>query len=98
MSDETISGNTPLALVKSGHVAGLRRIALPQPDVFDQALACTQKTNWRMLKIRSSCLSMRPRAVIEDDPEGKHFHMFSWHFSAYDRRKHDAGLLQLVCR
>ena len=29
--------------------------------------------------------------MIEEDPEGKHFHMFSWHFSAYDRRKHDAG-------
>ena len=31
------------------------------------------------------------RAVIEQDPEGRHFHMFSWHFTGYDRRKHDAG-------
>jgi hypothetical protein len=38
-----------------------------------------------------SCLTMRPRAVIEEDPDGKHFHMFSWHFSGYDRKKHDAG-------
>jgi acyl-CoA hydrolase len=38
-----------------------------------------------------SCLSLRPRAVIEDDPEGKHFHLFSWHFSAYERGKHDVG-------
>src|ERR1019366_5371292 len=35
-------------------------------------------------------------AVIEDDPEGKHFHMFSWHFSAYDRRKHDVGCCNYV--
>ena len=34
---------------------------------------------------------MRPRAVVEEDPEGKHFFWFSWHFSGYDRRKHDAG-------
>ena len=34
---------------------------------------------------------MRPRAVIEEDPEGKAFHMFSWHFTGYDRRKHDCG-------
>ena len=29
--------------------------------------------------------------MIEDDPEGKHFHLFSWHFSAYERGKHDVG-------
>jgi len=32
---------------------------------------------------------MKPRAVLEADPEGKHFHWFSWHFSGYDRKKHD---------
>jgi len=60
-----------------------------QPDVFDRALA-DRKDELANVKIRS-CLSMRPRAVIEDDPDGKHFHMFSWHFTGYDRRKHDAG-------
>ena len=34
---------------------------------------------------------MRPRAVLEADPDGRHVHSFSLHFSAYDRRKHDAG-------
>ncbi|MBV8631521.1 MAG: 4-hydroxybutyrate CoA-transferase, partial [Silvibacterium sp.] len=33
---------------------------------------------------------------IEGDPEGEHFHMFSWHFSAYDRRKHDSGCCHYV--
>ncbi len=42
------------------------------------------------VKIRS-CLSLRPRAVVEADPDGKHFFWFSQHFSGYDRRKHDAG-------
>ena len=35
---------------------------------------------------------MRPRAVLEHDPEGRHFFLFSWHFSGCDRRYHDAGL------
>ena len=34
---------------------------------------------------------MRPRAVLECDPDGAHFQWFSWHFSGYDRKHHDAG-------
>jgi acyl-CoA hydrolase len=64
-------------------------VALCQPDVFDKALAA-RKAGLENVKIRS-CLTMRPRAVLEEDPEGKHFFWFSWHFSGYDRRKHDAG-------
>jgi acyl-CoA hydrolase len=64
-------------------------VALSQPDVFDQALAA-RKSELRNVKIRS-CLSVKPRAVLECDPEGEHFHMFSLHFSGYDRRKADAG-------
>jgi acyl-CoA hydrolase len=63
--------------------------SLIQPDVFDKALAA-RKAELKDVKIRS-CLSLRPRAVIEDDPEGASFHIFSLHFSGYDRRKHDAG-------
>lgn len=64
-------------------------VALCQPDVFDKALAGRKET-LRNVKVRS-CLSMRPRAVVEDDPDGRHFFWFSWHFSGYDRKKHDAG-------
>ena len=64
-------------------------VALCQPDVFDKALAA-RRESLENVKIRS-CLTMRPRAVVEADPEGKHFFWFSWHFSAYDRKKHDAG-------
>ncbi len=65
-------------------------VALCQPDVFDTALAA-RRDELENVKIRS-CLSMRPRAVVEEDPEGRHFFLFSWHFSGYDRKRHDAGL------
>ena len=38
-----------------------------------------------------SCLSIRPVAIFEADPESKHFQSYNWHFSGYDRLKHDAG-------
>jgi acyl-CoA hydrolase len=63
--------------------------SLCQPDVFDKALAA-RAPELSNVKIRS-CLSMRPRAVLEADPDGRHFFWFSLHFSGYDRRKHDVG-------
>jgi acyl-CoA hydrolase len=62
---------------------------LCQPDVFDRALA-TRITGLTNVKIRH-CLTMRPRAVHECDPDGRHVHSFSLHFAATDRRMHDAG-------
>jgi acyl-CoA hydrolase len=64
--------------------------SLAQPDVFDQALA-RRKDDLRGVKIRS-CLTTRPRAIVECDPDGAHFIWVSTHFSGYDRKKHDAGL------
>jgi len=63
---------------------------LSQPDVFDRALAA-RRDELENVKIRS-CLTMKPRAVLEADPAGTRFQWFSWHFSGYDRRNHDAGL------
>ena len=93
MPGETISPEHAASLVKSDMWLDYGASHC-QPDVFDQTLAA-HKEELANVKIRS-CLSMRPRAVMEDDPEGKHFHMFSWHFSAYDRRKHDAGRCNYV--
>src|SRR5262245_40770325 len=62
---------------------------LVQPDKFDAALAA-RKGELSSVKIRS-CLSMRPRQILECDPTGDHFLSFNWHFSGYDRRQHDAG-------
>jgi acyl-CoA hydrolase len=64
-------------------------IGLGQPDLFDAALAA-RKDELHGVKIRA-CLSLRPRAVLECDPEGAHFLWFNWHFSGYDRKQHDAG-------
>jgi len=88
MPVDTISPGHAASLVKSGMWLDYGA-TLCEPDVFDKALA-TRKDELENIKIRT-CLSMRPRAVIEEDSEGKHFHLFSWHFSAYERRKHDAG-------
>ena len=85
---QTISSEQAASFVRSGMWLDYG-VALCQPDVFDKALAA-RRESLENVKIRS-CLTMRPRAVIEDDPEGKHFFWFSWHFSGYDRKKHDAG-------
>src|SRR5256885_2197410 len=88
MPGETVSPEYAASFVKSGMWLDYG-VTHCQPDVFDKALAA-RKSELENVKIRP-CLSMRPRAVIEEDPEGKHFHIFSWHFSGYERRKHDAG-------
>lgn len=69
-------------------------ITFNQPDVFDQALAA-RKSEVHNVKIRSA-ITMKPRAVLEADPQGEHFTWFSWHFSGYDRKKHDAGIAHYV--
>lgn len=88
MPGERVSPEHAVSLVKSDMWLDYRA-TLCCPDAFDKALAA-RKEELENVKIRS-CLSMRPRAVIEEDPEGKSFHLFSWHFSSYERRKHDAG-------
>jgi acyl-CoA hydrolase len=88
MNGERISPEQAASLVKSGMWLDWGA-TLCEPAVFDKALAA-RKDELENVKIRT-CLSMRPLAVIEEDPEGKHFHLFSWHFSAYERRKHDVG-------
>ena len=62
---------------------------LCQPDVFDRALGARigELSN---VKIRH-CLTMRPRAVLDADPDGHHVYWFSLHYSSYDRKKHDEG-------
>lgn len=68
--------------------------SLSQPDVFDAALA-ERTADLRDVSIRS-VISLKPRAVVEADPEGGHFRFFNWHFGGYDRRKHDEGLCHYI--
>lgn len=83
-----ISAAEAAALVKSGMWLDFGGINV-QPDVFDTALAARTK-ELSNVKVRN-VLSVRPLAFLEADPEGKHFHCYNWHFSGYDRAKHDAG-------
>lgn len=88
-----ISAAQAAALVKSGDWIDYGT-SLCQPDVFDKALAL-RVAELSNVKIRS-CLSIKPRAVLDADPEAEHFHMFSWHFSGYDRKKHDAAQMNYM--
>lgn len=65
-----------------------------QPDLFDAALA-EQKDRFRDVIVRGT-LSVKPRQVIECDPEQKHFQFQNWHFSGYDRKKAEQGLMSYV--
>ena len=63
---------------------------LGQPDAFDEALA-QRVGELEAVNIRG-CLSTRPRAVVEADPERDHVSFFNWHYSGYDRERSDSGL------
>ncbi len=84
----TIAAEAAAALVKSGMWLDYGPV-LAQPDAFDKALAA-RATELHDVKIRSTCTT-RPRAVLEADPDGRHFYMMNLHFSGYDRKMHDAG-------
>lgn len=86
---QRITAEEAAGLVRSGMWLDYGAV-LGQPDAFDEALAkrLGEVTNLRF----RSVLTARPRAVLEADPEAKHVHWFSTHFSGYDRRKHDAGM------
>lgn len=84
-----VTAQEAAALVQSGMWIDYGAV-LAQPDAFDAALAL-RVNELHQVKIRS-CVSTKPRAVLEADPEGAHFFWLSTHFSGYDRRKHDAGI------
>ncbi len=90
---KTISAREAAGLVKSGMWLDFG-VALGQPDVFDAALAA-RASELSDVGVRF-CLSVKPRAFIEADPERRHFHAFNWHFGGYDRAKHDAGLCHYI--
>ncbi|MBX2856833.1 MAG: butyryl-CoA:acetate CoA-transferase [Rhodobacteraceae bacterium] len=86
---EPISAAEAALLVKSGDWIDYG-VTHCQPDVFDKALAA-RAAELRDVKFRS-CITVKPRAVLEADPKGESFYWFSWHFSGYDRKMHDQGI------
>ncbi len=87
-SAKHISAAEAAALVKPGHWVDYA-LGINQPDVFDAALGA-RASELSDVNVRG-CLSVRPRAILDKDPEGKSFHWWNWHFSGYDRTKHDVG-------
>ena len=85
---KTITADEAAALVTSGMWLDYGAV-LGQPDAFDAALGPRVK-DLEGLKIRN-CITLKPRAVLDADPEARHLMWLSLHFSAYDRRMHDAG-------
>jgi len=68
-----ISAEAAAALVKSDTWLDYG-LSLCQPDAFDRALAA-RVDELCNVKIRS-CLTVKPRAFLEKDPEGRSFHSF----------------------
>src|SRR4051794_29163413 len=83
-----VSPEEAAALVRSGDWLDYGAV-LAGPDAFDRALA-ERAGELRNVSIRS-CLSLRPRAVLDADPDGEHFSLLNWHFGGYDRMQGDAG-------
>src|SRR6185295_10406051 len=88
-----ITAKEAASLVKSGMWLDFG-LALGQPDAFDEALAA-RAAELRDVKVRS-CLSVRPPPFIETDPGSEHFQSLNWHFSGYDRAKHDTGCVTYI--
>lgn len=83
-----ITAEEAAALVKSGMWLDYG-FGATQAEAFDKALA-SRVHQLSGVKVRS-CLTTKPRAFQEADPEGAHVLSASWHFSGYDRRQFDAG-------
>jgi acyl-CoA hydrolase len=88
-----VSAAEAAALVTSGDWLDYGAV-LAQPDAFDTALA-GRVDELHDVRIRG-CLSLRPRAVVEADPEGTRVSFANWHLGGYDRKQCDAGLQDYI--
>ena len=88
-----ISAKEAASLVKSGMWLDYGT-SLIQPNEFDRALA-ERITELSNVKIRH-CLTVKPHAFLDADPDRKHVLGLSLHFSGYDRKQHDAGRSQYI--
>jgi len=67
---------------------------LGQPNLLDSALA-RRKHELRDVKIRG-CMALKPRQVVNVDPQREVFTYSSWHFSGYERQLHDRDLCNYI--
>ena len=92
-SPRHITAEAAAALVRSGDSVDYGGLIL-QPDAFDRALAA-RLHELHDVNIRA-CLSVRPRAVLEADPERQHISFSNWHLGGYDRKLCDAEMQDYI--
>lgn len=93
LKQKTITTEQAASLVKSGDTVDYG-FGLTQPNAFDEALAA-QKERLQDVTVRAT-LCVKPRQVIEQDLEQQHFQFQNWHFSGYDRKKSEQGLMSYI--
>jgi len=93
LAEKTKTAAQVASLVNTGDTLDYG-FGLTQPDLFDTALA-EQKERLSNVMIRGT-LCVKPRQVIEQDPEQKHFEFQNWHFSGYDRKKSEQGSMSYI--
>ncbi len=86
---KTVSADEAASKVKSGDWLDYG-FGLGQPDVIDAALAA-RIGKLERVKLRG-CLALKPRAIVEADPDADHVNYISWYFSGLERKMHDRGL------
>ncbi len=93
LREKTRSAAEAAEMVQSGWTVDYG-FSISQPDAFDAALA-VRRDQLQDVHIRNA-ISVKPRKVLEVDPEQRHFHVENWHFSAYDRKLYDAGVTSYI--
>jgi acyl-CoA hydrolase len=88
LARKTISPAQAAALVKSNEWIDYG-FGLGQNDLFDRALG-ERIAELEGIKVRG-CLSLRPRAVVQADPDGRHSLFLSWFYSGVERAMQDRG-------
>jgi butyryl-CoA:acetate CoA-transferase len=91
--DKLKTADEAVRAVKSGDWLDYT-MAHGMPVALDAALA-KRKDELRDIKVRS-CLTIRPRKIIEADPDQEVFTYCNWHFGGYDRGLHDKGQIYYI--
>ena len=88
-----VDADTAVKVVQSGDWVDYS-FGTNQPVVLDEALA-RRKSELKDIKIRGT-LALKPRQVVECDPNRDVFIYSSWHFSGYERKLHERNLCNYI--
>lgn len=93
LQEKMVSVSEAVALVNSGDTIDYG-FSVTQSDIFDTELA-KQKDRLKDVIVRGT-LSVAARQIIEQDPDQEHFEYQNWHFSGYDRKKSEQGVVSYI--